>query len=128
VFTNTGHSQKSWLTAYSHGDTTLVTGDSRCPHYNISPTGSNSRFVVYTCYAPVSTANQEELRLKKQLFEATKGHSHWPQALQPFVEEFVTPMRDGRPDPSNTWKPRKAPQLNDRAFKLTGIPYIHAAA
>lgn len=103
-------------------------GDSRTPHYNVSPKGENSRFVVYTCYAPVSTATQEELQLKKWLFENTKGHSHWPQALQPFVEEFVTPMRNGEPCPHNQWKPRAPPQLSERGYKLTGIPYIKASA
>ena len=110
------------------GANTPVLGDSRTPHYNKAPTGGNSRFVVYTCYAPVSTATQEELILKKQLFENTKGHSHWPQALQPFIEEFITPLRDGQPDPLNTWKPRKPPVLSERGYKLTGIPYIKASA
>lgn len=106
---------------------THITGDSRTPHYNVSPKGENSRFVVYTCYAPVSTATQEELQLKKWLFENTKGHSHWPQALQPFVEEFVTPMRNGEPCPYNHWKPRSPPKLSERGYKLTGIPYIKAS-
>ncbi|KAJ9093167.1 hypothetical protein QFC21_006483 [Naganishia friedmannii] len=105
----------------------LVLWDSRTPHYNVSPKGENSRFVIYTCYAPVSTATQEELQLKKWLFENTKGHSHWPQALQPFVEEFVTPMRNGEPCPYNQWKPRSPPVLSERGYKLTGIPYIKAS-
>lgn len=106
----------------------LLTGDSRTPHYNRAPTGDNVRFVVYTCYGPVSAATQEELQGKKQLFENMKGHSHWPQGFQPFVEAFVAPKRDGELDPLNTWKPRKAPVLSERAFKLTGIPYIGTTA
>lgn len=104
------------------------TGDSRTPHYNRSPKGDRARFVVYTCYAPVSTATQEELARKKMLFEQTKGHSHWPQALQPFIEEFVAPKRNGQIDPLNTWKPREFPQLSERAYKLTGIPYVKTSA
>jgi hypothetical protein len=106
----------------------LYAGDSRTPHYNAAPTGDNVRFVVYTCYGPVSAATQEELQGKKQLFENMKGHSHWPQGFQPFVEAFVAPKRNGELDPLNTWKPRKAPVLNERAFKLTGIPYIGTMA
>jgi hypothetical protein len=50
----------------------LILWDSRCPHYNCSPKASSPRFVVYTCYAPVYTATQEELIRKKQLFEQSK--------------------------------------------------------
>ncbi|KAK4057261.1 hypothetical protein OIO90_001758 [Microbotryomycetes sp. JL221] len=106
----------------------LVLWDSRGPHYNVSPQGSSPRFVVYTCYCPVSIATQEELLLKKKLFENTDGHSHWPMALQPFIKEFVKPMRNGQPDPLNKWAPRNPPQLSERVFKLTGIPYIKSSA
>ncbi|KAG9559784.1 hypothetical protein KCU71_g6457, partial [Aureobasidium melanogenum] len=54
------------------------------------------------------------------------GHSHWPMALQPFIKEYLQPMRNGKPDPLNTWKPRQPPQLSERGYKLTGIPYIKA--
>lgn len=50
-------------------------GDSRIPHYNVSPEGENPRFVVYTSYAPVFTASKEDLLRKKELFENTDGHS-----------------------------------------------------
>lgn len=106
----------------------LVVWDSRAPHYNVAPAGNNPRFVVYTCYMPASVANQDELKLKKKLFEEQHGHSHWPMALQPFIKEYVAPMRDGKPDPLNTWKPRQPPVLSERAFKLTGIPYINEVA
>lgn len=103
-------------------------GDSRVPHYNKSPTRSTGRFVVYTCMLPVSVATQEELLRKKYCFENTKGHSHWPNALQPFIEEYITPQRDGKPCPHNKWKPRQPPQLSERAYRLTGIPYIKSEA
>ncbi|KAK4057267.1 hypothetical protein OIO90_001764 [Microbotryomycetes sp. JL221] len=106
----------------------LVLWDSRTPHYNASPTAGRPRFAIYTCFAPVSTATQEDLLKKKELFEEQFGHSHWPQALQPFVKAFVTPKRNGQPDPINTWKPRAPPQLSERVFKLTGIPYIKQSA
>lgn len=101
-----------------------LAGDSRTVHSNAAPKGDTPRFVVYTAYAPVSTATQEDLIRKKEMFELQKGHSHWPQCLQPFIEEFVAPKRNGVVDPINTWKPRKPPVLSERAFKLTGIPYI----
>ncbi|KAM0753443.1 hypothetical protein T439DRAFT_297788 [Meredithblackwellia eburnea MCA 4105] len=106
----------------------MVLWDSRNPHYNVAPKGTTPRFVVYTCYAPVSTATQEDLLMKKKLFEETKGHSHWPQGLQPFIEKFIAPKRNGVEDPLNTWAPRRKPVLSERAFKLTGIPYIKTSA
>ncbi|KAK4054122.1 hypothetical protein OIV83_001147 [Microbotryomycetes sp. JL201] len=106
----------------------LVLWESRVPHYNVSPQAGNPRFVVYTSYAPVYTAEEEDLLRKKELFEKLDGHSHWPQGLQPFIKEFVSPKRNGEPDPVNTWKPRKAPVLSERAYKLTGIPYIKSQA
>ncbi|BGO99598.1 hypothetical protein RTG_01865 [Rhodotorula toruloides ATCC 204091] len=104
----------------------LVLWDSRAPHYNVAPTGDMARFVVYTAYAPVSTATKEDLIQKKWLFENTKGHSHWPQGFQPFVEQFIAPKRNGELDPHNNWTPRQKPVLSERAFKLTGIPYLEA--
>lgn len=103
-----------------------LAGDSRAPHYNVAPTGDMARFVVYTAYAPVSTATKEDLIQKKWLFENTKGHSHWPQGFQPFVEQFIAPKRNGELDPHNNWTPRQKPVLSERAFKLTGIPYLEA--
>lgn len=104
----------------------VVLWDSRTPHYNASPKKDTDRFVVYVCMLPVSTATQDDLKLKKKLFEEQHGHSHWPMALQPFIKEYLQPMRNGKPDPLNTWKPRQPPQLSERGYKLTGIPYIKA--
>lgn len=78
--------------------------------------------------APVSQVTQDELLQKKQLFETTKGHSHWPHGFQPFVEAFIAPRRNGELDPLNKWAPRKKPELDERTFKLTGIPYIKSTA
>lgn len=38
--------------------------------------------MVYTSFAPVSTATKEDLLQKKWLFENSKGHSHWAQGFQ----------------------------------------------
>ncbi len=103
--------------AVNPGD--LVVWDSRTPHFNAAPKGVTERFVVYTCYAPVYTATKDDFLQKKRLFETTKGHSHWPQGFQPFIEHFVAPRRNGELDPVNTWAPRKTPVLSERAFKLT---------
>ncbi|KAI5200103.1 hypothetical protein E4T39_05850 [Aureobasidium subglaciale] len=104
----------------------LVLWDSRTPHYNASPKKDTDRFVIYVCMLPVSTATQDDLKRKKECFENQDGHSHWPMALQPFIKAFLEPMRNGKPDPHNTWKPRQPPQLTERGYKLTGIPYIKA--
>lgn len=83
---------------------------------------------IYVCYYPAHLCTQEELVRKRQLFLNQKGHSHWPMGLQPYVEEYLWPKRNGVRDPVNTWKPRKAPELSELGYKLTGIPYINAAA
>jgi len=36
--------------------------------------------------------------------------------------------RDGEPDPYNRTEPVKKPQLSERVYKLTGIPYIRTQA
>lgn len=52
------------------------------PHYNVSPGSDSARMAIYVCYAPVTTANAEELRKKKEAFESGHGTTHWPQTLQ----------------------------------------------
>ena len=105
----------------------MVLWDSRAAHYNKSPKQNTARMVIYTCYAPVFTATKEDLLTKKRLFEQQKGHSHWPQGLQPFIEQYVTPQRNGQPDALNTWKPRQPPMLSERAFKLTGASEVEVS-
>ncbi|OCL04430.1 hypothetical protein AOQ84DRAFT_300902, partial [Glonium stellatum] len=99
----------------------LLLWDSRTPHYNVSPTGKIPRFCIYTCYMPVNGATQEDLIKKKKAFENRQGTSHWPNA------QYVTSndgKRDEKPDPTNRYRPVTEPQLDERGFKLTGIPYI----
>ncbi|KAI5477301.1 hypothetical protein MNV49_006522 [Pseudohyphozyma bogoriensis] len=104
----------------------LVIWDSRVPHYNVAPKGDQIRMATYTCFAPVSTATKEDLVRKKEAFESAIGSSHWPQCLQTFSRP---PMRDdGTLCPGIPGKTPGPPVLNERAYKLTGIPYIATAA
>lgn len=59
----------------------LIIWDSRIPHYNVKPAGDITRLAVYTCYAPVSTATQEDLIKKKNAFDAGIGTSHWVSTI-----------------------------------------------
>lgn len=100
--------------------------DSRVPHYNVAPKGDKVRMAVYTCYAPATTATQEDLLKKKEAFDAGIGSSHWPQCLQSVKWTAMRP--DGTPCPANRDGPKNRPQLNEKEFKLTGIPFIKASA
>ncbi|KAM0789599.1 hypothetical protein ACM66B_000407 [Microbotryomycetes sp. NB124-2] len=104
----------------------LVVWDSRVPHYNVAPKGDQIRMAVYTCYSPVSTATQEDLLRKKAAFEAGTGSSHWPQCLQTFERPPI--REDGSLCPANRQGPKTRPVLDERGFKLTGIPYIKTVA
>ncbi|RDW87851.1 hypothetical protein BP5796_03545 [Coleophoma crateriformis] len=101
----------------------LLLWDSRAPHYNLSSTTSQPRFCVYTCYMPVADVSQEELIRKKKAFEDRVGTTHWPNAKH--VGSNVAKRGDVE-DPHNRFRPMKEPVLSERAFKLTGIPYIKA--
>ncbi|CAI6101224.1 hypothetical protein V2G26_000264 [Clonostachys chloroleuca] len=103
----------------------LLVWDSRCPHYNLSPTGDAPRFCIYTCYMPATDASEEELERKKSAFYETKSTTHWPNALN---VGGVPIKRGGKNCPYNDWKPRKPVELSERGFKLTGIPYIKAVS
>jgi hypothetical protein len=99
----------------------LLLWDSRVPHYNLSPEGSTPRFCTYTCYMPAADATQEDLVRKKGAFDDLKGTTHWPNAMH---VGGIPILRKGEPCPYNTNKPRQAPKLSERAYLLTGIPYI----
>ncbi|KAI5198369.1 hypothetical protein E4T38_07552 [Aureobasidium subglaciale] len=125
----------------------LIVWDSRTPHYNLPPTGSTPRFCAYTCYLPVAEVSKEDLLRKKGAFEGIiptlnnllllretdtrvpvdcQSTTHWPNAVQ----EVVLPiLRDGVEDHLNYRIPKSGrPQLSERAYKLTGIPYIETKA
>jgi hypothetical protein len=99
----------------------LILWDSRAPHYNVPSTTKQDRMAVYTCFMPVEDASQEDLKRKGEAFEKRLGTTHWPNAMHVGKNEA---MRDGDVDPVARKGPREDPVLSERAFKLTGIPYI----
>lgn len=101
----------------------LLVWDSRTPHYNLSSKTDRPRFCIYICYMPVVDASQEDLVKKKDAFERRVGTTHWPNARHTGSN---VAKRDNVDDPHNRFGPLKEPSLNERAFKLTGIPYIKA--
>jgi hypothetical protein len=72
---------------------------------------------------PAADATQEDLIRKKGAFENLQSTTHWPNAMH---VGGIPILRDGKPCPYNTGKPREAPKLTNRGFQLTGIPYIAA--
>ncbi|KAI7355425.1 hypothetical protein KC354_g10790 [Hortaea werneckii] len=101
----------------------LLVWDSRTPHYNLSSKTQQPRFCVYTCFMPVSDASQDDLMRKRDAFERWVGTTHWPNARHTGSN---VGKRDGEDDPHNRFEPVNKPSLDERAFKLTGIPYIKA--
>lgn len=99
----------------------LLLWDSRTAHYNLSSKTNQPRFAVYTCFMPVADASQEDLKRKKDAFERRVGTTHWPNARHTGSN---VAKRDGEDDPHNRDRPVEEPQLDERAFRLTGIPYI----
>lgn len=102
----------------------LILWDSRVPHYNVPPTGQTDRMAVYTCFMPVADASQEDLLRKKDAFERRVGTTHWPNARH-LGENAV--LREGVPCAASRKGPLEEPVLSERAYRLTGIPYIKAA-
>lgn len=101
----------------------LLLWDSRTPHYNLSSETDQPRFCIYTCYMPVSDATQEDLLRKKDAYERWVGTTHWPNARHTGSN---VAKRDGVEDEHNRFEPVNKPLLSERAFKLTGIPYVEA--
>lgn len=102
----------------------LLVWDSRTPHFNVPPSRQSvDRLAVYTCFMPVSHATQEDLLRKKDAFERRVGTTHWPNARHVGSNEA---RRNGLPDAVQRDRPLNEPVLSERAFKLTGIPYIKA--
>ncbi|KAK0385735.1 hypothetical protein NLU13_6912 [Sarocladium strictum] len=99
----------------------LLLWDSRTPHYNVPAKGKQDRLAIYTCFMPVADASQEDLIRKKDAFERRVGTTHWPNALHTGSN---VAQRNGQPDKIVRDRPLHDPKLSERAFKLTGIPYI----
>lgn len=103
----------------------LVMWDSRLPHMNTAPKGEHTRMAIYTCFAPVSTASVEDLQHKRAAFEVGRGTSHWPQAL--ITDDRKAMREDGTVCPADRVGPKNRPVLDERGYKLTGIPYLQTA-
>ncbi|KAI4851181.1 hypothetical protein E4T45_05185 [Aureobasidium sp. EXF-8846] len=84
-------------------------------------TTDQNRFCIYTCYMPVAEASQEDLQRKKTAFEGWFGTTHWPNCQ---VMGRNSAKRNGTLDPFNRTEPVNKPVLSERAYRLTGIPYI----
>jgi hypothetical protein len=74
---------------------------------------------------PVADASEEDLLRKKAAFEKRLGTTHWPNARH--TGNNVAKTRDGKVHGEIRERPLHEPVLSERAFKLTGIPYIAAA-
>ncbi|KAH7074452.1 hypothetical protein BKA63DRAFT_595940 [Paraphoma chrysanthemicola] len=103
----------------------LLVWDSRTPHYNLSSKTNQPRFAAYTCYMPVADATQEDLLRKKEAYDNWVGTTHWPNARHTGSN---IAKREGEEDPHNRTEPVNKPVLDERTFRLTGIPYIKASA
>lgn len=86
-------------------------------------TGTEDRLAIYTCFMPVADATQEDLIRKKKAFEDRVGTTHWPNARH--VGSNLA-KRNGQDDSIVRLRPLNEPVLGERAFRLTGIPYIKA--
>jgi hypothetical protein len=72
---------------------------------------------------PVASATQEDLVKKKSAFERWVGTTHWPNAKHTGSN---VAKRDREDNPHNRFEPINKPVMDERTFKLTGIPYIRA--
>lgn len=101
------------------GDLTIW--DSRSVHYNCAPVGDQIREVVYVCYYPRALFTPEQLVRKKELFDALRQTTHWPQRG---VSHGGVPQRNGADDPHHRAQPIKPPVFTERMKKLAGaIPF-----
>ncbi|KAB8210431.1 Clavaminate synthase-like protein [Aspergillus parasiticus] len=96
----------------------LVLWDSRTMHYACLPEGDVIRSVQYVCMTPRKFANEEDIKLKAQLFHEFEGTTHWPHCN---IHRHGPPMRDGVIDPQNRTEPLEKPVLSDRLLQLAGV-------
>lgn len=52
-------------------------------HWNQSPVGDQTRFVVYVCQCPREWMSEEALKRKKEIFDTYKVTTHWPVSRPP---------------------------------------------
>lgn len=70
---------------------------------------------------PPHVWNQRVVVLTQRNCTAKVGTTHWPNALHSGTN---IAKRNGQPDSIVRTEPLNPPVLSERAFKLTGIPYI----
>lgn len=100
----------------------LILWDSRVIHYGSEPTEKSSqiRTAVYATYTPAKMASQEQLELKKKVFESYGGTTHWPHehiVARP-TQVFLS---DGTRDPRDRDEPREMPEMTDKLLRLAGV-------
>ncbi|KAL5341452.1 phytanoyl-CoA dioxygenase [Aspergillus crustosus] len=99
----------------------LIIWDSRLIHYGSEPTSKSNmiRTVLYAAYAPARFATEEQLALKKAVFERFEGTTHWPHDnIRPRPNEAY--LADGSLDPKNRDRPLTEPEYTDKLLKLAG--------
>ncbi|KFA71550.1 hypothetical protein S40288_06831 [Stachybotrys chartarum IBT 40288] len=103
----------------------LIIWDSRTIHYGAEPTekSSQTRTVIYSAYTPARLAAPDQLALKKQVFEAYGGTTHWPH--DNIVSRATeTLLEDGTRGPRDRDRLREMPDMTDQLLKLAGaMPY-----
>ncbi|KXT02886.1 hypothetical protein AC578_1804 [Pseudocercospora eumusae] len=104
----------------------LILWDSRTIHWNCSPTGKQTRFITYVCYCPRDRMTEEQLQRKREVFEARKGTTHWPnQNVVPADRpgyHYAKPRRpDDTLDPANRLRPFKEPEVTPQLLRLVGV-------
>ncbi|RDW68122.1 hypothetical protein BP6252_09518 [Coleophoma cylindrospora] len=95
----------------------LLVWDSRTVHYNILPTGKQTRAVIYACYTPAALATPEGLAKKKEIFENRDRTTHWPHRNFWRADKI---LRFGKEDPYHRDRPFEEPVITDRLLKLAG--------
>lgn len=99
----------------------LIMWDSRVIHYGSDPTEKSSqiRTAIYATYMPASLASQEQLEIKKKVFEDFASSTHWPyEHMKPGPTHAILP--DGTRDPRDRDYPLELPDMSDLVLKLAG--------
>ncbi|KAF7557267.1 hypothetical protein G7Z17_g804 [Cylindrodendrum hubeiense] len=99
----------------------LIVWDSRTIHYGSEPTERSDqiRTVIYSAYTPAKLASDEQLALKRQVFEKYGGTTHWPHD-NIIARATETYLEDGSRDPRDRDQPLELPEMTDKLLKLAG--------
>ncbi|GKT40261.1 uncharacterized protein ColSpa_00442 [Colletotrichum spaethianum] len=100
----------------------LILWDSRTIHYGSEPEEESNqiRTVIYASYTPAKLASSEQLELKKQVFKAYGGTTHWPHD-NIIARATETYLPDGTRDPRDRDQPLELPEMSDRLLQLAGM-------